>query len=595
MKDAILKINRVLPPSCRRLALWVGFVMLINAILELSGVAGVFPLVVAATDPEQISQNAILVSLQQMTGLTQHSQFLTFLALLFVGILSLLNACGALTLWLSTYFSQEVRHHMSRSLLKTYLEKPYSWYLSRNTSALVKDVLTEVDSVTTFLVFRIVELLTNALAGGLIFLGLVLMEPVVALGIVLVLSAVYRQLYRFFRGRLKQIGIRRTEIAESRFKAVSEALAGVKEAKVFDRREGFLKAYEELSLKHRDIMVSNQLVADLPRFFVETLAVGAILIALVYLTIVHENTAVPLMGVYIMATWRLVPAAQRVYRNAVDIRFYFPALEALDQELSKLPSPGWELTAKEPLTFEKEIRLDKVGFTYPGADKPALTDISLVFPKNSSLALIGRTGGGKTTLGDLIAGNFSPGSGEISVDGTVLDDEGMARWRAQVGIVPQEIYLSDDTVRNNIVMGSLPDEIDEEALERAAVVAGIHNFIVEELPQGYDTPLGERGITLSGGQRQRIGIARALYRDPPFLVLDEATNALDTLTEREVLDAIERLCQTKTLLVIAHRLSTVRACDQVMFLKAGRACGLGPFSELEQNLPELAELLKAQD
>lgn len=568
--------------------------MLFNALLELSGVAGVWPLVVAATDPERVKHNAFLSGLQSLSGMEEHAQFLVFLVVLFVGLLGLMNACGAANLWLSTYFSQQVRHYLSRALLKKYLEKPYVWYLSRNTSALTKDVLHEVDQVTMFLVFRTVELLTNACAASLIFVGLVVLEPYVALGTVLVLSLVYSQIFRFFRNRLKKIGLERTEIAQARFHSVAEALAGVKEAKAFSRRESFLANYEQHSLRQRDVLVTNQLVAELPKYLTETLAIAAILSALVYLTLTLKSAAVPLMGVYIMATWRLVPAAQKVYRNAVDIRFYFPALDAIHQELVCPPAPGWELEHAKPLEFEKEVCLEEVSFRYPDAENLALDGISLRIPKNTSLALIGRTGEGKTTLGDLVAGNFEPLSGHLSVDDQVLDCQTLARWRRLVGIVPQEIYLADDTVRNNIVLGAVPQDLDQKALENAARIAGIHDFVVNELPDGYETTLGERGVSLSGGQRQRIGIARALYHDPPFLILDEATNALDNLTERDVLDAISRLCETKTLLVIAHRLSTVEACDQVCFLKGGRVQGLGTFAELEASLPELRALVDSE-
>ena len=210
------------------------------------------------------------------------------------------------------------------------------------------------------------------------------------------------------------------------------------------------------------------------------------------------------------------------------------------------------------------------------------------------MALIGRTGDGKTTLADLVAGHFEPQEGEVRVDGKVLDKTTLASWRSLVGVVPQEIFLADDSVRFNIALGSGNDEVDEEAMIAAARSASIHQFIVDDLPQGYETRLGERGVSLSGGQRQRLGIARALYHDPPFLILDEATSALDNLTEKHVLDAIDKLSKKKTLLVIAHRLSTVKACDQVCFINRGKIQAIGTYQELEQSLPELKALVEAE-
>jgi ATP-binding cassette, subfamily B, bacterial PglK len=594
LKDSIKKIVRVLPSSCRRLAAFVGVMMVLNAILELTGVAGIWPLMLAAIDPSKVETNPFLSTLQQASGLTEHSQFLFFLMCLFVGLIALLNTCGAATLWISVYFSQQVRHHMSRELLKAYLEKPYIWYLSRNTSALTKDVLTEVDQLSQFLVFRFVEILTKGIAAGLIFIGLVILEPYLALGTILILTLLYSQIFRFFRTRLRVVGEERHLVAEERFKLVTEALSSIKEAKAFDRRAGVLSQYDALSIRHRDVSVTNQLISELPRFLTETIAIAAILGAMVYLTLHYSSAAFPLTTVYIMATFRLVPAAQKAYKNAVDIKYYLPALDAVYAELIQPPQLGWLIGDEPPLDFEREVRLEGVSFTYPGSDTPALCDIDLVIPKNTSVALIGRTGGGKTTLADVIAGHFEPQNGSLTVDGVELDAQLLASWRSLVGTVPQEIFLMDDTVRRNIALGGNRKEVDQDALEAAARHASIHEFIVNELPEGYDTVLGERGVSLSGGQRQRLGIARALYSDPPFLVLDEATNALDNLTERSVLDAISGLSESKTLLVIAHRLSTIKACHQVCFLKDGRIRAVGTFSELEANLPELKALIEAE-
>ena len=568
--------------------------MLINAVLELTGVAGIWPVMLAAIDPAKVATNPILSRLQEFSGLTQHDHFLIFLMGLFVALILLLNLGGAATLGASVYFSEQVRHHLSRDLLRTYLEKPYVWYLSRNTSALAKDVLTEVDHLTFFLVFRVVELLTKGLACLLIFLGLVILEPYLALGTVAVLTLLYSQIFRFFRARLANVGTERREVAEGRFKVVTEALASIKEAKAFDRREGFLKVYEELSLRQRNVTVSHQLISELPRFVTEAIAVITILGAIVYLTLNYDSAAFPLTGVYIMATFRLVPAAQRAYKNAVDIKYHIPTLNAIYEELIQPVHEGWLLGPTEELPFEEEICLDNVSFTYPGAETPALKDVNLTIGKNTSVALIGRTGDGKTPLADLVAGHFEPQQGEIRVDGKVLDESTLASWRSLVGVVPQEIFLADDSVRFNIALGSGNDEVDEDAMINAAKNASIHQFIVDDLPQGYETRLGERGVSLSGGQRQRLGIARALYHDPPFLILDEATSALDNLTEKHVLDAIDKLSKKKTLLVIAHRLSTVKACDQVCFINQGKIQAIGTYQELEDSLPELKALVEAE-
>lgn len=593
--ETFRRVVDLIPAGCRPQATLVAVIMLTNALLELSGVAGVLPLALAATDAAEIERNVLLRNLYHFSGVSQ-AQFVPLLCAIFLIIVLLMNLSRALTVWTSSQLTYEIRHHLACDLLRKYLSKPYIWYLDKNTSVLAKDVLHEVDQLTGSLISGTLKVVSKSLAAGFIFFGLVLLEPVVALVTLVVIGVVYRQIFRFFQKRLKEIGEERHQVDSMRFRTVDEAFAGVKEAMAFERRQEFVEDFAEQSLKQRDVKVQFQLVGEMPRFLTETLAVGAILVAMVYLTLTQQSKAIPILGVYIMATWRVVPAVQSLYRHAIDLKFFLPALDAVYTELRLTEDqPGWMIGPREPLEFEREVRLEEVSFRYPTSEEAVIKSVDLVIEKHTSVALIGRTGDGKTTLADLVAGHFEPDQGSVFVDDLRLTTENAGRWRRMVGCVPQEIYIADDSVYHNIALGTGARNVDHEAVERAARVANIHDFVVNELPEGYETRLGERGVTLSGGQRQRLGIARALYHDPEFLILDEATSSLDNLTERAVMDAIAELSKTKTLLVIAHRLSTVKACDKVCFVERGEIRAQGTFSEVEAALPQLSEWVQLDE
>jgi ABC-type bacteriocin/lantibiotic exporter with double-glycine peptidase domain len=301
-----------------------------------------------------------------------------------------------------------------------------------------------------------------------------------------------------------------------------------------------------------------------------------------YFALRGEGQPMAWLMLYVMATWRMVPSLQNMYRNLARIRFFLPSLQRLAAEFDEpLTSSG---NAK-PLPLGTGIRLDNVHFTYPASSEETLHGLTLEIPRGSRVALVGLTGSGKTTIADVVAGLLVPDSGSLWVNGEPLTEEHRPGWQRNVGYVPQEIFLSDDTVAANIGLGIASYQLDQEAVERAASAAHIHDFVAE-LPLGYASPLGERGASMSGGQRQRIGIARALYHGPELLIFDEATSALDEVTQRKVLESLESLSHELTVLVIAHRLDVVRNCDQICLLSGGRMVAAGTYTELMENCPE---------
>ncbi len=588
------KVYGLLPAQSKHQALGVLALMFVNGLLELSGVAGVLPLVAAGVNPTAPQEYPFLAQLREYSGLDAQT-FFAVLGLGFIFLMVTLNATSAFTLWLSCKFAFQVRHLLSLELLSRYLGQSHSWFLAKNTAELTKDVLNEIDDVVNNLIFQLVELLLSGTVAFLIAGALLFVNPAVALGTVVGVGVVYTLVYGIYRRQSSALGRRRTTLAGDRFRLVSESLNAVKEARAGSRRQGFLARYEQTSREFRDILTRHRLVSDLPRYVAETLAIVAIVGLLVYLTTYQQRSfldAVPLMALYIMATWRLVPAVQGVYHNVIKIRFYSPTLEHLLERFQECRA----LVDPPALPLKEEIRLEQVSFSYAGTVNQVLRQIDLRIGKNTSIALTGRSGQGKSTLAALIGGLLEPTEGSLKIDGRPLRGELYRAWQQSVGGVPQSIFLTEDTIARNIALGVPAEELDAEWLARAVETAHLREFL-DTLPEGIDTVLGERGITVSGGQQQRIGIARAVYSGQEVLIFDEATNALDQVTERAVLQAVEALRGSKTLIIIAHRLSTIRSCDQICLLKDGRVEALGKFEELLEQSQEfryLAQELEEQ-
>jgi ABC-type multidrug transport system fused ATPase/permease subunit len=345
---------------------------------------------------------------------------------------------------------------------------------------------------------------------------------------------------------------------------------------------------------------ANQILSGLPAQLIQSLAVGFTIALLVILLSVNDSLIkiLPLLAVYAFAVLRLIPNIQNVFSNMAQIRYYAHTVDALYNDMTTLSSPPESLFKKtsssaEILGFYRDIELKNIQFSYLSSKEPVLRGVDIAIKKNTAIAFAGITGCGKTTLVDVIMGLLEPSAGEIKVDGKPVIQSDIFRWQRNFGYVPQQIYLSDDSIAANIAFG-IPESLrDAAAVEQAAKTANLHEFIINELPQGYDTLVGERGIRLSGGQRQRVGIARALYHNPNILVMDEATSALDSITEDAVMDAIRNLKHSKTLIIIAHRISTIKECDIIYLMEQGRFTAYGTYEELLRNNAQFKALAKA--
>ena len=362
---------------------------------------------------------------------------------------------------------------------------------------------------------------------------------------------------------------------------LNEVFSAVKEVKVGGLEQAYIQRFAGPAYTFARHLTSENMIRLIPRMAVEAIAFGGMLSLVLYLLAQRGSfaSALPVIALYAFTGYRLMPSLQQIYAAVTQVRFTGPALDALHTELMSLQTVHPN-QSEEPVKLQQAITLNQVHYSYPNAAQPALKGISLTIPARSTVGLVGTTGSGKTTTVDLILGLLEAQQGTLAVDGQVITDYNRRSYQRTIGYVPQQIYLADDTVAANIAFGLDAKEIDQAAVERAAKIANLHEFVRNELPQQYQTTVGERGVRLSGGQRQRIGIARALYHNPQVLILDEATSALDNLTEQVVMEALHNLGHKITIIMIAHRLSTVKECDSIFVLEKGNLIAQGSFNEL---------------
>jgi len=577
------KILALLSPRERKTGALVLGMMLALALLETAGVASVMPFLAVLGNPELVETNAALAWLYEQGGFESVDRFLFAL-----GVGALVMVVGsALFRILTTYainrWTQMRRYSIGERLLATYLRQPYEFFLNRNSADLSKSILSEVDE----LVDKVFRPLMNAVAYSLVAIVLVgflvWLNPVLATIVALVVGGAYGIIYLGVRGALGRMGADRINANQERFTAASEAFGGIKDLKVLGREEAYLKRFRGPAARFARYQSLSLTLSTAPKYLIEAVGFGGVLIlALALLGASGDlGSVLPVLGVYTFGGYRLLPSAQHIFQGLSSLRFGLPAVNGVWRELRLgHPSPPRSESTSVPPALTGSIRFEGVTFRYPSAPEPTIRDVDLEIRAGTSVALVGKTGAGKTTAVDLLLGLLSPTEGRITVDGVPLTTENVRTWQAGIGYVPQNIYLADATVAENIAFGIPPEAIDREAVYRAARLAAIHDFVEQDLPSGYETEVGERGVRLSGGQRQRLGIARALYHDPAVLVLDEATSALDNATEQAIMEAVTRLAGSKTVVMIAHRLSTVRDCDCLIHLERGKVVGTGTFEDL---------------
>jgi ATP-binding cassette, subfamily B, bacterial PglK len=551
--------------------------ILIMALLDMIGVASILPFMAVLTNPGIIETNLILNTMFQVFkifGVENNQQFLFTLGVLVFVLLVVSLIFKALTNYVQIRFIHLSEFSIAKRLAEGYLKQPYSWFLNRHSADLGKTILSEVGIIIGNGITPMIGLISKGLVTIALLTLLVVADPKLTLIVGLSLSISYLIIFYFIRNYLKRLGKIRFKNNQLRFTAISEAFGAAKEVKVGGLEQIYINRYSDPAKSFAKAQASSTIIAQLPRFFLEAIGFGGIILLILYLmkSSGSFNNALPIISLYVFAGYRLLPALQQIYVSFSQFTFVGPALDKLYNDIKSL-KPLSTNHDQGVLSFDKEITLKNICYDYPNSPRSTLKDISINIPAKSTVGLVGVTGSGKTTIVDIILGLLEAQKGTLEVDGKIITEQNTRSWQRSIGYVPQNIFLSDDTISNNIAFGVDIKDVSQKAIEKAAKIAKLHDFVMEELPNKYQTTIGERGVRLSGGQRQRIGIARALYHNPQLLILDEATSALDNQTEQAVMDAVNNLGKDITIIIIAHRLNTVKNCDLIFELEKGKLKG----------------------
>ncbi len=574
----LFKIFSILPRN--QLIRCCGLVasMFIGALLETIGIGAILPLISLMGQPDFLRTHPEISVWAGRLGTSTHNSFIILCAVVLIGIYGLKNLYLGWQSRMQIRFVMENQIYYTRQLFAAYMAKPYAYFLAHNTAEVSYNIHSP-NAVFPRILLPVLMLMTESITGMIILGMLILADPAMAIVVALLMGIVVYGFFTAFRDQISRLGKLQNECQVLSDKWINQGLQSIKDTKVLRREAFFCKEYEIASEKtgkaNSKFTFTSQL---LPRLFIETFVVTLLLLLIIVKIWLRENPEeiVPVLGVLAMAAFRLMPGANRILGDLNTIKYQMPLFEQVYEDLleikKRIDQGGkGEFFPPEPsqLPFEKELRIEQIGFRYPTSMQEVLSDVSFTIPKGKFVGIVGPSGAGKTTFVDILLGLLPPDRGKITSDGVSIYNN-IRAWQVNLAYVPQSIYLIDGSVRENVALGHPENEIDDDRVERVLRMAELYDF-VKALPEGVDTSVGDRGVRLSGGQRQRIGIARALYCQPKVLVLDEATSALDNETEKSITNTILKLKGKITIIAIAHRVSTLEACDFKIRFDEGKA------------------------
>jgi ABC-type multidrug transport system fused ATPase/permease subunit len=592
----VREIWSVLSPQQRRWVLWTQCLSLLMAFSTVIGIASIAPFFAVLGDPQLIDSSAPLRWLFVHLGFSRRG-FEVALGLGFLAVVLLANLINVFGAFVMIRLSYRISTEVQSTLFEEYLARPYIFHAKTNSAVIFNNVINETNRITNDVLRNAFPLVTNVATVVLIILSVTWLNPLVAAAMLVALGGGYIAIYLALRNWLLRSGHMQSTYLIEQTKIVNESLGAIKEILVL-RIQGFFRGnFERTSRSLSRKSATSQLVYQSPKYIMECVTVtGLVLVAL--LAARGDGGIGPWLGQLTFvgfSAYRLLPTLQQAFASLVRIRGERAAFTAIAPDL-RLARAREDIVGVADASWlnrpSKDICLHDISFRYERDRPPAVSGITLRIPARAAIGFVGGNGSGKTTLVDVIAGLLVPEAGRIEVDGTVLDSANRAAWQSRIAYVPQNIFLLDSSIAQNVALGVAAPAIDRARLETAAKLAQLDEF-VGTLPQGFEHRIGERGINLSGGQRQRIGIARALYTNASVLILDEATNALDGLTEQELMTTIMRLRGSHTIILIAHRLSTVRACDIIFEFERGRISNSGSYAELLRDSESFKRLVNA--
>lgn len=585
----------------RKKLLQLQALVIVMAFAELASIVAIGPFMALVADIGRLEGGGALAQLYELTGFSEPEPFLFWLGVGVLATLALAASVSIYTSWRLSLYAQQVGAELSVRLYRHYMQQPWLFHASGSSSQLVNKVAHECNRVTNQLIQPLMQMNAKVILSFVLLVAIFVFNPGIALVGLVVFASAYGLLYWLVRRTLSHKGTKVTQANRLRFKLMNEGFGGIKDTLLLGRQADFNQRFQAASIEYGRAQGVARGLTLAPRYAIELIAFGAVIFLVLYLLAAYEGelgSILPMLSLYALAGFKLLPAFQQIYTGVASIKSNLAAFDGLEADLkqsqqqeAKPAQPANQNECITKLSPQEHIELHNICFTYPGKQQAALQGLTLRIPVNQVVGLVGASGSGKSTAIDLLLGLLEPQQGELRVDNQPIRGKQKRAWQNNIGLVSQSIFLADGSVRENIAFGLPAEQIDEHKVRLAATRADL-DALLDELPEGLDTRVGERGVQLSGGQRQRIGIARALYDDAEVLVLDEATSALDGVTEKRVMNAILSFSGNKTIVMIAHRLATVRQCDCIYLLDKGKLLDAGSFDQLvkrNKRFKQLAE------
>jgi ABC-type multidrug transport system fused ATPase/permease subunit len=559
--------------------------ILFSAFLDVLGVASILPFMALLTNPQIIETNELFnffYVYMSNFGVDNTNHFLFFIGLVVFLLLIMSLFFRAVTLYAQWRFVMICEHLISKTLIKKYLYQPYEWFLNQNSANLGKSILSEVDIVIGSVIMSLLIIFSQSIVVSSIILLLIITNPIIALSAGLIFGISYVSIFYFVKNTLSLLGVERLKANDGRYRTVNEAFGAYKDVKMKELEDIYINKFSDHAKIYAFNRAKSMVIGQFPRFLIEGIAFGGMLLVILVLMGSYNSfdSILPVLSLFAFAGYRLIPSFQQIYYGLTSIKFAKPSFDTIYYDFKNLDTLDEKRKKTPELLFSKKIYIKNLYYKYPGKLKSNLNNINLSIPAFSTIGIAGPSGSGKSTLIGIILGLLKPSSGSLEVDEKVIDSTNIHSWQKIIGYVPQQIYISDSSIASNIAFGIEEKKINHDLVIKAAKSANLHNFIVNDLNDKYETVVGERGIRLSGGQLQRLGIARALYTNPKILVLDEATSSLDNVTEKSVMDSIYNLKNKITIIIIAHRLDTIKNCDNIFLIKDGTLEDQGTYLEL---------------
>jgi ATP-binding cassette, subfamily B, bacterial PglK len=585
LKSDLVKVWQILNRKERLQLSLVSGLQTFSGLMDMLGVVSIMPFLSVAANPELLQSNTVLLEIKDWLQFSDN-HFLVFLGVLSFVVLLLNQIVRLVSGWYGQFVCHRIWWNLHKRMFRYYLNQSYLYHLQHAGNLLLEKLQVRINAAVAGVIQPIFLLISSLFSTLSLLILIIWVEPVMTLTLLGTIVLFYLLVFQKIKYKLDFYGKISPEFSQKSFKLIAEAFGAIKEIKVRRNGQIYIDLFDPLAKRYCDSQVKIQLFGAIPTGVVEVVAFGGIL--LITLLMINQpggfQQAIPLLGMYALALRRILPAVQNTYLQITQIRFYHPSLLAIQNDLiAAIPSNeilNPKLRQGENFHPKQGIELKNLSFEFPGSSRKVLDSISLNIKAGSLIGIAGESGAGKTTLVDLILGLFEPISGNFLIDGKPLSTQSLHEWQSCLGYVPQAVFIADSSIVRNIAFGIHEYEVDLQRVKEMARIAHISEFIETELPLGYDTLVGERGVRLSGGQRQRLGIARALYHDPEILILDEATSALDGITEEKVMKSIIELSGHKTIILIAHRLTTLQECDTIFLLKNGKLVDNGNYQFL---------------